>query len=125
MNFKLLIISTVIFLAVDYVYLSLMKDYFNTLIKKIQGKNIKFNLLGAIICYIFLILALNYFILNEKKTPLHAVILGLCIYGVYESTNLAIFEKWDFETLIIDTLWGGVLFGIVTFLTQYIDKKLK
>ena len=124
MNLKLLIISTIIFLAVDYVYLSLMKDYFNTLIKKIQGKKIKFNLLGAIICYIFLILSLNYFVLKDKKTPLHAVILGLCIYGVYESTNLAIFEKWDFETLVIDTLWGGVLFGTVTFLTQFIDKKL-
>ena len=120
-----MIISTILFIVVDYFYLSFMKDHFNTLIKNIQGKKIKFNLLGAIICYIFLILALNYFVLNEKKTPLHAVILGLCIYGVYESTNLAIFEKWNFETLIIDTLWGGVLFGIVTFLTQYIDKKLK
>lgn len=125
MNFRLIFISTIMFLVVDYFYLSFMKDYFNTLIKNIQGKKIKFNLLGAIICYIFLILALNYFVLNEKKTPLHAVILGLCIYGVYESTNLAIFEKWNLETLIIDTLWGGVLFGIVTFLTQYIDKKLK
>jgi len=125
MNFKLVFISTIIFLGVDYFYLSFMKDHFNTLIKNIQGKKMKFNLMGAIICYIFLILALNYFVLNEKKTPLHGVILGLCIYGVYESTNLAIFEKWNLETLIIDTLWGGVLFGIVTFLTQYLDKKLK
>ena len=125
MNFKLFIISGFLILFIDYFYLSLIKNHFNTLVKKIQGNGIKFNLLGAIISYMFLILALNYFILNEKKTPLQAVILGLCIYGIYESTNLAIFEKWDFETLIIDTLWGGVLFGIVTFLTQYIDKKLK
>jgi uncharacterized membrane protein len=125
MNLKLFIISTFLLLIIDYFYLSLMKEHFNTLIKNIQGKKMKINLLGAIICYIFLILALNYFILNEKKTPLHAIILGLCIYGIYESTNLAIFDKWGFETLIIDTLWGGVLFGIVTFLTQYIDKKLK
>lgn len=125
MNLKLFIISTFLLLIIDYFYLSLMKEHFNTLIKNIQGKKMKINLLGAIICYIFLILALNYFILNEKKTPLHAIILGLCIYGIYGSTNLAIFDKWGFETLIIDTLWGGVLFGIVTFLTQYIDKKLK
>ena len=62
MNFRLIFISTIMFLVVDYFYLSFMKDYFNTLIKNIQGKKIKFNLLGAIICYIFLILALNYFV---------------------------------------------------------------
>ena len=67
----------------------------------------------------FFDIIIELFVLKDKKTPLHAVILGLCIYGVYESTNLAIFEKWDFETLVIDTLWGGVLLKLQFFNTIY------
>ena len=36
---------------------------------------------------------------------------------VYETTNKAIFNKWTWSTVLIDGLWGGILFGLTTFLT--------
>ena len=45
-----------------------------------------------------------------------AAILGWVIYGVYETTNAAIFKKWDYFSLTIDTIWGGILFSLTTFI---------
>ena len=124
MNLKTIILSGVLFLAIDAIYLTNFSNFFNKLVKNIQGSKIKFNVLGAVICYIFLILGLNYFILSRNKSPFEASLFGLVIYGVYESTNYAIFDKWSLEALMLDTIWGGILFYLTTFLTYKLNKKL-
>tara|TARA_B100001057_G_C22390022_1_gene771885 strand:- start:285 stop:659 length:375 start_codon:yes stop_codon:yes gene_type:complete len=124
MNLKTIILSSVLFLAIDAIYLTSFSNFFNKLVKNIQGSKIKFNVLGAVICYIFLILGLNYFILSRNKSPFEASLFGLVIYGVYESTNYAIFDKWSLEALMLDTIWGGILFYLTTFLTYKLNKKL-
>ena len=125
MLMKNILLSSLLFVAIDAVYLSTMSGFFNTLIKNIQGKKIKFKMLGAIICYILLIFGLNYFILNRNKSPFEAGLLGLVIYGVYESTNYAILDKWNLEALFLDTIWGFVLFYITTYLTYKLNKHIK
>ena len=112
----LMLISAIVFITIDFVYLNLMKAYFESQIKKIQGSAIKFNLLGAAICYIFLIFGINYFIIKPRKSVNEAFLLGLVIYGVYETTNYALLSNWSILTVIIDTLWGGILFALTTFI---------
>jgi len=124
MNLKTIVLSSVLFLAIDAIYLTRMSNFFNKLVKNIQGSKLKFNALGAVICYIFLILGLNYFILSRNKSPFEASLFGLVIYGVYESTNYAIFDKWNLEALMLDTIWGGILFYLTTFLTYKLNKNL-
>ena len=60
---------------------------------------------------------LNYFILEPKKSVYEAMILGLVIYGVYETTNYAILKNWKLTTVILDGLWGSILFGLTTYFT--------
>ena len=110
------LLSAIIFVTLDYFYLGLMRSYFENQVKIIQGSPLKMNLLGAIICYIFLISGLNYFIIKPNKSIQDAFLLGLVIYGVYETTNLALFQKWSWLTVLLDTLWGGILFALTTFL---------
>jgi uncharacterized membrane protein len=43
--------------------------------------------------------------------------LGIIIYGVYETTTYATLQKWKLETVVKDTLWGGILFYLTTFFT--------
>jgi uncharacterized membrane protein len=43
---------------------------------------------------------------------------GLCVYGVYEFTNVAVFERYDWKFAAADTLWGGVLFVIARYLLK-------
>jgi uncharacterized membrane protein len=118
-NFRLLT-SAILFVIIDSVYLKFMKDYFQKQVIKVQGSPIKMNFLGAALCYIFLIAGINYFIIQPKKSVQDAFLLGLVIYGVYETTNYAIFKNWSIISVIVDTLWGGILFALTTYITQTI-----
>ena len=109
-----MLLSAIVLIVIDSVYLNIMKGYFENQVKKVQGTSIKLNFVGAAICYIFLIVGLNYFIIKPHRSVQDAFLLGLVIYGVYETTNLALFSNWSVLTVLIDTLWGGLLFGITT-----------
>lgn len=109
---------TLIVLLIDLIFLYNIKDLFNKQIIKIQGTPIKINLLGAFLSYFFIIISLYWFIIKDKKSLKDAFILGISMYGVYEYTNLALLKNWNIKTTIIDTLWGGILFLISTYIMQ-------
>jgi uncharacterized membrane protein len=119
MKLKNLLISGAVMLGLDFIYLSAFSKFFNQLVKSIQGTPIKFKMVGALLCYILLILGINYFIIDQKKSVLDAFLLGILIYGVYETTSYAILDKWNMQAVALDTLWGGVLFAITTKATYY------
>jgi len=119
--FKFIFLFTaIVFVALDFMYLNLIKEYFSKQIAKVQGVKLEVNFLGAAICYIFLIAGLNYFIIEPKKSVYDAFLLGIVIYGVYETTNYSLFKNWSILTVLIDTLWGGVLFASTTFLSKQV-----
>jgi uncharacterized membrane protein len=115
-----LLVSAITMVVIDSIYLSLMKNYFMNQVKNVQGSPIKMNLLATVICYIFLILGLNYFIIKPRRSVQDAFLLGLVIYGVYETTSWALFTKWSPLTVIMDTLWGATLFALTTFIVRLI-----
>jgi uncharacterized membrane protein len=119
------LISAIVFVILDYLYLGLMKGYFEKQVQLVQGSPLKVNLLGAIICYIFLITGLNYFIIKPNRSIKDAFLFGLVIYAVYETTNLALFTKWSWLTVIMDSLWGGVLFALTTLIVSKIKKMIR
>ena len=103
---------------IDIFYLSTIgKRIFLPMLAKIQRENVKFKMLPAVLCYIILVFALDYFIISENKSLLDAFIFGFCIYGVYETVNLATLKKWRFDAALIDTIWGGTLMSATTYLT--------
>jgi uncharacterized membrane protein len=114
----LMLISAIVFISIDFIYLNVMKGYFDKQIQSVQGSQTKMNYLGAALCYIFLIIGINYFIIKPKKSITDAFLLGIVIYGVYETTNYAIFKNWSILSVIIDTLWGGVLFASTTYIVN-------
>ena len=114
----LLLVSAIVFISIDFIYLNLMKGYFDNQIKMVQGSPIKMNYLGAALCYIFLVFGINYFIIKPRKSVSDAFLLGIIIYGVYETTNLALLKNWSILTVIIDTLWGGLLFSATTYIVN-------
>jgi uncharacterized membrane protein len=115
-----LLISAIVFVVLDYFYLNLTKNYFENQVQLVQGSPLKLNYLGAILCYIFLIFGINYFIIKPKRSIQDAFLLGLIIYAVFETTNLALFSKWSWFTVLIDSLWGGVLFALTTYIVNII-----
>ena len=114
----LMLISAIVFITTDFVYLNVIKDYFLNQIKLVQGSEPKVNFLGVALCYIFLIAGINYFIIKPRKSVNDAFLLGIVIYGVYETTNYALLKNWSIFTVIIDTLWGGLLFAFTTYVVN-------
>ena len=115
-----LLISAILFVVLDSIYLNLIKDYFSKQINLVQKSPIKLDFLAILLCYIFLIFGINYFIIQPNRSIQDAFILGIIIYGVYELTNKALLTKWSWLTVIMDTLWGGILFALTTYIIKLI-----
>lgn len=115
-----LLISAILFVCIDGIYLNLMKDYFQKQIKDVQGSAIQLNFVGALLTYIFLIFGLDYFIISKNRSVYDAFLLGIVIYATYEFTNLSLLKNWRVLTTILDTTWGGILFALTTFLVYKI-----
>ena len=112
----ILLFSAVILLSLDFIYLNLTKSVFQTQVFKIQHGVMNVKLIPAVLCYFFLVIGLNYFILQSHRTILEAFLLGFIIYGVFDSTNLAIFKNYEWNVAIMDTVWGGILFALTTWI---------
>tara|TARA_B110000285_G_scaffold75180_1_gene86579 strand:+ start:8056 stop:8427 length:372 start_codon:yes stop_codon:yes gene_type:complete len=105
-------------LALDSIYLSnIGGPLFAKMVNGIQKEDMKLNIFGAIGSYILLILVLYKFIILERKPLSDAFLLGFCIYGIFDLTNIAIFKNYQIIPAILDTVWGGVLFYTVTWIT--------
>ena len=104
-------IIVLLLLALDGVYLSLIGRQFTQMIKSIQGTEMKINWISVFLCYVLLSSGIYYFIVLDRRSTLEAFLLGIMVYGVYDTTNYATISKWKAHLAIIDTLWGGVLFA--------------
>jgi len=113
---NILLFSAVILLSLDFIYLNLTKSVFQTQVFKIQHGVMNVKLIPAVLCYFFLVIGLNYFILQSHRTILEAFLLGFIIYGVFDSTNLDIFKNYEWNVAIMDTVWGGILFALTTWI---------
>ena len=114
---KQILIIAVIMLILDSIYLTMFSNFFNNVVMKVQGSKLRLNFIGAVLCYILLIGGINYFIISKRKPLIDAFLLGILIYGVYETTSYALLENWSPLAVLIDTLWGGILFYLTTYLT--------
>ena len=121
-NIKNIILLAIIFVLVDAGFLYLMSNNFQTMIQKIQGSPLKMKLIPTISSYIILISSIYYFIVYKNGSYCDAFLLGFFIYGVYETTNMAIFKDWSAKVGLIDLSWGGFLFLISTYLYKNLIK---
>lgn len=119
-----ILISGFAVLLLDSVFLTFNKKMFEKQVFDIQKSKLELNLLGVIPCYIFIIGALNYFIISKKSSLFDAFLLGAIINGVFETTTISVFKEWQISTVFIDTIWGGVLFALATYFTYTAQKYL-
>lgn len=111
------ILIAVIMLVLDSVYLSAMKRPFSILVQSIQHSPMTLRTVPIVLCYCFLLLLFYYFLIYKQGTILDAFLLGVGTYGVYETTNFAIFKQWNNISIsILDTLWGGVLLSCTLYI---------
>jgi len=122
MNIKNFSIIFIILLLIDSVFLFSISKLFQSQIISVQKTPVKYDIFAIVLCYFFLSLAFNYFIIDKKSSNiLDPMILGLVIYGVYETTCKAILSEWKWSTVLIDTIWGSIFFALVSIVYKKLN----
>jgi uncharacterized membrane protein len=109
-----IIILTILILVIDCSYLYGIRNIFSKQIMDVQNSPLKMDFLAAVLCYVLIVFGLYYFIIREKKSVFEAFMLGVVIYGIYELTTKALITNWRWQTVMLDSVWGGILFAIAT-----------
>ena len=106
------VIAGTSFVCLDGLFLFLNKDRFGKLISDVQGSAVQLNYLSTALQYVIATICYTNFI--KKDDPIwKAGLLGFCVHGIYDTTNYAVFKKYNLGTALLDTLWGATLYGSV------------
>lgn len=119
-----IILVIVLVLLLDYVWITANTRMYRGMYSSIQKREMKINKVGAVLAYLFILITFIVFVIPAvEKTDkslsacfLNGGLMGLCIYGIYNFTNMAVFYDYSLAVSIIDTLWGCVLFTVVSFI---------
>lgn len=126
----LYIITVVVFLGIDFVWLSTMGDRFY---RKQLGDMMRPSpdLGVALVFYlIYVVGALALVVLPavEKGSLAQAIfggaLLGLVAYGTYDITNLSTIVGWPRIIAIVDMIWGTTLTAVVSTAGYFVARWL-
>lgn len=130
MSIKIYIFAIIFLTIIDAIWIYINKYTYNTLVKGIQGSDMKLNIYGALIAYPLMYMGLILFIFpliknDPSKNKLilalkYGGLFGLIIYGVFNATNLAMFTNYNIFIALKDTMWGTFAYFITTYITLMI-----
>ena len=104
------------FLVLDLIFFWVNQTFLMKTIVSVQGFKPKVRYVSAFFCYVALTFLLYYFIVKPKRSLQDAFLLGLGVYAVYETTNYALFKNWPLQMVVMDTLWGGIMFFMIAYI---------
>jgi uncharacterized membrane protein len=117
-DIKMLLATAFVLVGLDAIVISLvMKPLFDRQVQLVQGSVLAVDPIAAVLSYLVLVLGVYIFLVAERKTLLEAFLLGVFVYSTYELTSKSILRQWKWQTVVIDSLWGGTLFALTTGLT--------
>ena len=128
-HYKQYFIVALVYLFIDIVWIySTNKLLYSPMVENVQSTPMVPRLQYAVGAYLFLIVSIwficiplkKYYITihnfsNIKATVCSFGIVGLVIYAVYNFTNATIFKNYPFNVVLIDSMWGFVLFNIIGY----------
>jgi uncharacterized membrane protein len=121
----------VLFLIFDFLYVSTVASKYSMMISNIQNAPFQINAISAMLSYVVLIITLVFVVFPYatktissdrgftslvKASFFSGFLIGFAIYGVFNTTNVAIFKDYSIALALLDTLWGSTLFFIATLL---------
>lgn len=116
-----------LFILFDIIFFYINTKSISSLLSKFNHSNFSIRYISAFFCYLFMTFLLYYFVLinkhsSNKQKQIDSFLLGMGIYGVYETTNYSILENWSLSFVIKDILWGGILYLLVCSIILYFKK---
>lgn len=105
--------AAAILFLIDIFWLATGGIFGRRMIELIQGRPLNLRWFSA--GFVYLLLA---YMMLEATSYRQAFAFGVCIYGVFEFTNLAVFTGYDWLFAVAETVWGGVLLAFGRYLLQ-------
>ena len=110
-------ITTVIFFAIDMVWLGLIaKNFYREKLGFILSPEVNWG--AAIIFYLLYIGGIIYFAVlpalrehSWQTALMQGAVLGFMCYATYDLTNMATIKNWPLLVAVVDIVWGVVLTG--------------
>lgn len=121
----MIIQGVVTMLLLDFIWLTLNAQTYDTLVKSVQNNKLSFKLSGAIVAYIAMIIGFIFFVLplatqdksenNIMKAIKYGGLFGFVVYAIFNATNYAIFDNYVLSTALLDTYWGICVYSMATY----------
>ena len=113
-------IAYVVLMCADFAWIKFfMRHKYADQIRTIQNKPISLRVLYVVCAYACLLAGLSIFVMRHIRDDhiwldagLNGFLFGCITYGVYDFTNASLFDAWDEKLMILDILWGGLLFFV-------------
>ena len=107
----------IVLFVLDFIWLTFNKSNYDLWV----GHVITIQLWPTILAYILLIASIYWILIplvyqNPQDGFITGAKIGLVIYGIYNTTNMAIYPTYNIQMAIVDTTWGIFLFGILGYL---------
>ena len=114
------LVAALVVLILDalWVYF-VMTPRYKAMIKEIQrGTPLRLRAPAAVLAYGFMIIGLLVFCVRDEDAPVKAAmrgaLFGFVLYGLYDSTNAAVFDRFDISLAVLDVVWGAFVYGLAT-----------
>ena len=127
------LICIVTFMLIDEPYLYINADLYKKITNSISGKDYTKRYYSAVLVYVALALGIIVLVLPRlninanttlqsriNNSILYGGIFGLASYATFDFTMHFMFDKWNLSVSIMDSLWGGILCALVTFIISYL-----
>lgn len=127
-----IIAAVLTLLILDFIYIASVSVFYKKAISYIQGgEQMKINITAAMFCYLIMIIGLVFVVITQlsrygtlrslsiqnklKYAVRFGGVVGFVIYGVFNTTNLAMFKRYSIPLAVIDIIWGTILYTVSTF----------
>lgn len=130
MKLKLYLLTLLVFLGLDSLWLGLVAPkFYQSQIGHLMAETP--NLAAAAVFYLLFIGALVYFVIEPslrvgtvREAAVRGALFGLVTYATYDLTNLATLRDWPLLVTVIDLAWGTALTTAVAVVSVWVWKKM-
>jgi len=127
---KLYILTIPVFFLIDMLWLGVIaRSFYQSNLKAFLSPDV--NWTAAIVFYLMYIVGILFFATipglqaqSAQKALLLGAAFGFFTYATYDLTNMATLKDWPLKIVIVDVLWGTLLWTLVAGASYLIGKWL-